>query len=164
MPCHSLYPADFSLCFSSVPRSLSVCLSALFPSCCVISLFCHSPSLFLCSFGFSETHKMGRAAAYLISQHARGSIVNHLGLLTVTHQHISKQGHYTCTHLLHNKWLGRDPPHTLLSKPYLHKLYYCIFWHTNCWGLTNLYFSESYRICIKEPRKVTEIQRHSIFL
>lgn len=53
---------------------------------------------------------MGRAAAYLISQHARGSIVNHLGRLTVTHQHISEQGHDTGTRRLSSSWQGRDQP------------------------------------------------------
>lgn len=95
-------------------RHVSVCLSVtvLFPLCnfSLVTL-----SLFPWSFGFSETRKMGRAAAYLISQHARGSVVNHLGLLTVTHQHISKQGHDTCTRSLYWHGRGSTPAATFIK-------------------------------------------------
>lgn len=86
--------------------SLSVC-PVPFPLCSFSLL---SLSLFPMSLGFSETHQMGRAAAYLISHHARGSIVNHLGWLTVTHQHISEQGHDTGARWLSSSWQGWGQP------------------------------------------------------
>lgn len=93
-----------TLSIPSLFLHLRVCLFVLFRFRCVVSLFCLS--LFPWSLGFSETHQMGRAAAYLISQHARGSIVNHLGQLSVTHQHISEQGHDTGARWLSSSWQG----------------------------------------------------------